>query len=265
MQIFTHFFLIFNKKVLSLHHNLSYCMKKLLFITAISVLSLSTACTPKQPNVAQKRAEKRAQDSINLLMQEQSLRYSDSMILVLQQQVEPLMKQFVYEKNDLYEDHGSYVYKSLKTNNNTARCYLQTYITDDFRLAAKGYYVGSYPLHINAITLLADSMQQSFSGVNHSFETELYHEIFTLDDENSTALLQFISAFENSKLRIQFLGTKSTYRFVLAEQDKHALIETLRLATLMKDIHQLELQARQASLQIQKYQNRRENVKNNEK
>ena len=240
-------------------------MKKVIFIAAFSVFTLLTACTPKQPSVAQKRAEKRAQDSINLLMQEQSLRYSDSMILVLQQQVEPLMKQFLYEKNDHYEDHGTYVHKSLKTAKNTSRCYLQAYITDDYHLTAKGYYVGTYPLHINAIALTADSLNQSFSGTNHTFQADLYHEILTLDEANSTALLQFISAFADTKLNIRFLGAKSTYRFALAEQDKQALIQTLRLTTLMKDIHQLELQAKQSSLQIQKYQKRREKAKINEK
>ncbi len=244
-------------------------MKNRIFITfallAIIFTGLWTSCGPKRPSVAELREQKRLEDSTNLVLQQHSLQYADSMILVLQQQVEPVMKDFYYDKNDAYEDHGRYVHRSLKTAPNSSRCYIQAYVTDAYRVIVKGYYVGSYPLHISSLQLLTDSLSQSFNGSNHTFEAEGYHEIFTLTEEDAIAFLKLLDAYSYQKERIAFVGTKSNYRFLLPEKDKQALIETLLFATLMNDIHQLELQARQTSLHIEKYQKRLENAKIDEK
>lgn len=226
------------------------------FLSVVAVLLVS--CGPKKPSVAELKLEKHRKDSLALIQYERTIAYCDSLVLVLQEDVNALLPQFKYEKQDRYEDHGRYVHKLLRTDLNTERCYLQVYVTDDFHLILKSHYKGTTPLHIQSIELQVDSLTQLYPGDTHEFEAEGYYEITTLNEANAIPLLTLIDANSASRERIRLVGTKSSYRFYLSDRDKQALIETYRLAVLMKDIHQLEQQSRQASDQVLKYQKRLE-------
>ena len=241
-------------------------MRKNLFLTLSLASLLLLSCGKDRPSVAAQREARQQHNLRELERQQRSLAYCDSLIQVLQSQVQELMPLFKYEKQDQYEDHGRYVHRLLRTGSNASRCYLQAYATDAFRLIVKGYYVGERPLHLQAIELQADSLNQRFVGSAHPFSVEdvvpgyspttLHYEIITLDEPSGTDLLKLIDACSGTRERISLAGKKSSSRFYLSDTDKKALVETYRLATLMKDIHRLEQQAEQASLQIQKYQNR---------
>ena len=96
--------------------------------------------------VAQRRLAKALQDSIVFIEAQRTLSYSDSLLTTLQQQADPLLKKFAYEKQEQYEDHGRYVHRLLRTDNNLDRCYLQVYITDDYQALVKSYYAGNSEL-----------------------------------------------------------------------------------------------------------------------
>ena len=81
---------------------------------------------PKQ--VAQRRQAKALKDSIVYLQAQQTLYYSDSILKPLLPEADRLLKEFRFEKNDNYEDHGNYVYRTLQTGWNTNRCFLQAYV-----------------------------------------------------------------------------------------------------------------------------------------
>jgi hypothetical protein len=98
----------------------------------------------------------------------------------------------------------------------------------------------------------ADSVSNAFSGSLHSFNEDGQHEILTLNDADAVALLRFVSAYSSTKIKVTLRGDKS-YRYFLNSKDIAALIETLRLQTLMTDIKTLEAQYKQASLQYEKY------------
>lgn len=241
-------------------------MRKIFFFSLSLASLLLLSCGKDKPSVAEQREARQQHNLQELERQQRSLAYCDSMVQVLQSQVQELMPLFKYEKQDQYEDHGRYVHRLLQTGSNASRNYLQAYSTDAFRLILKGYYVGERPMHLQAIELQADSLTQRFAGSAHPFSVEdvvpgyspttLHYEIITLDEQSATDLLKLIDAYSASRERISLVGKKSSARFYLSDNDKKALIETYRLATLMKDIHRLEQQADQASLQIQKYQNR---------
>ena len=100
-----------------------------------------------------------------------------------------------------------------------------------------------------------ESVENTFSGNLHTFEEEGFHEILTLNDEDAVQLLKFVDAYSSSKISVKLAG-KIKYTYTLSDKDKPALIETLRLQTVMSDIRSLEAQSKQASLQVDKYQRR---------
>ena len=209
---------------------------------------------PKE--VAQRRLAKALGDSITYLEAQSTLAYADSMLPPLLEQSDKLLKQFKYEKDEQYEDKGRYVHRLLNTSSNTARNFLQAYVRDDRQTIVKSYYYGSYQVNQQQVTLSAQGEEVRFSGSNHAFEVEGWHEIMTLEDENALQLLNFISAHHSDRVRVHGAGLKPTHTWVyyLNDKEKEALSATYQLGFLMKDILRLEQMANTARNQIAHYE-----------
>ena len=206
--------------------------------------------------VAQRRLAKALGDSITYLEAQSTLAYADSMLPPLLEQSDKLLKQFKYEKETQYEDKGRYVHRLLHTNSNTARNFLQAYVRDDRQTIVKSYYYGSHQVNQQQVTLSAQGEEVRFSGSNHAFEVEGWHEIMTLEDENALQLLNFISAHHSDRVRVHGAGLKPTHTWVyyLNDKEKEALSATYQLGFLMKDILRLEQMANTARNQIAHYE-----------
>lgn len=216
---------------------------------------LFAGCGKKQPSVAERRAEKHVRDSIDLNAQEKSLVYYDSLLQAISPTIDPMLKRFVYEKNEQYEDHGHYVHRLLKTTSNTSRNFLQVYVRDDSKILLTSYYFGETSLCQSRLTLSADSLVTSFTGDTHYFEAEGFHETLMLSNDDAVQLLKFVDMNHDKRIKVTLEG-KTKYKYYLSENDKTALMETYQLGVIMQDIRQLETQIKQTSLQISKYQKR---------
>lgn len=230
-------------------------MKYTSFLGMVAAIVIVCSCSHKV-TVDELRKQKREQDSIALQQYIHSVAYNDSLLQVLQVQVNELLPQFKYEKSDKYEDNGRYVHRLLRTDLNAERCFLQVYVTDARRLILKSHYKGTCPIHTHAIEIHTDSIEQAFRGSTHAFEAEGYYEITTIDESDAVTMLQLIDAYSAERILVKLSGPKSSYRFYLSDRDKQALIQTYQLAVLMRDIYILEQQSKQASQQVLKYQKR---------
>ena len=230
-------------------------MKKTFLFVILTLVFAS--CGPHKPTTAELRAQKRQQDSISLIQYQQTVVYTDSLLQTLLPVSDELLKKFKYVKNEKFEDHGYYIHKQLQTAGLGQRIFLQAYVTDDFKTVVCSLYYGSRMLSHDQVTLSADDVENTFVGNLHTFEEEGFHEILTLNDEDAVQLLKFVDAYNASKISVKLAG-KIKYTYTLSDKDKPALIETLRLQTVMSDIRSLEAQSKQASLQVDKYQRRLE-------
>lgn len=206
--------------------------------------------------VAQRRVAKALGDSITYLEAQRTLAYADSMLPPLLEQSDKVLKQFKYEKDEQYEDKGRYVHRLLNTGSNTARNFLQAYVRDDRQTIVKSYYYGSHQVNQQHVTLSAQGEELRFSGSNHAFEVEGWHEIMTLEDESALQLLNFISAHYSDRVRVHGAGIKPTHTWVyyLNDKEKEALSATYQLGFLMKDILRLEQMGNTARNQIAHYE-----------
>lgn len=217
-----------------------------------------TACGPKKPTVQELRAQKRANDSISLIQQTQSLHYYDSLLTATLPLIDPMLKAFRYEEKTAYEDHGHYVHRMLRTEQNTSRNYLQAYVSDDRVTTVKAYYYGPTAIQLESIVLGADSVKTSFHGSTHRFEAEGWHETMTLQGEDALNLLRFVDGYQDGRIRVTLVGSRGKNAFYISDNDKRALMETYQLGVMMNDIYQLEEYVRKTSLQVEKYQKRLE-------
>jgi hypothetical protein len=129
-------------------------------------------------------------------------------------------------------------------------------VRDDRQTIVKSYYYGSHQVNQQQVTLSAQGEEVRFSGSNHAFEVEGWHEIMTLEDENALQLLNFISAHHSDRVRVHGAGLKPTHTWVyyLNDKEKEALSATYQLGFLMKDILRLEQMANAARNQIAHYE-----------
>ena len=228
-------------------------MRKIALVLIISAGVLGS-CGPHKPSVSELRREKHQQDSINLVMQEQSLAYTDSLLQTIMPTADSLLALFEYKKNEKYEDHGYYIHKQLQPSGLGQRIYLQAYVTDNLKTVVRSMYFGSKIEHTD-VTLSADSVSAHFVGEPYYYEAEGNHEMVTLPDAEAVQLLQFVNGYADSRIKVTLSGKRS-YAYYLNAKDVHALLETLRLQVVMSDIKRLEDQQRQASLQVEKYKRR---------
>lgn len=213
---------------------------------------------PRQ--VEQRRLAKTLSDSITYLEAQSTLAYTDTLLPPLLEQADKLIKQFRYEKNDKYEHYGRYVHRTLATNSNTARNFIQAYVRDDRETVVKSYYYGNKEVNQQSLILQADGEQQSFSGSNHHFLAENHHEIMTLENEQALALLNFVSAHMHARVRVEGRGSQSYNNWVyyLNDTEKDALSQTYQLGWLMKDIKRIEQMQQVANKQIMRYEQKNE-------
>ena len=208
---------------------------------------------PRQ--VDARRAAKSLMDSITYIEACRTAAYADSLLQPLLPEVDKLVKGFNREKNGEYENYGRYVHKLLPTGRNTNRCFLQAYVNEDMRVAAKSYYYGAAPVNQQAVTLSVGDEVFRAGGANHAFEAEGRHEILTLDEPSSLGLLAFVSAHKADRLKVTLNGTR-TYVYYLSQQEKQALEETFRLAVSMKDVRRLEDLLNTADRQMKHYESK---------
>ena len=211
-------------------------------------------CACNKPSKADlMRQEMHEKDSMQYVQAMRTRAYSDSLLQVLLPEVDPLLKDFRYEKDSAYEDNGHYVHKLLSTDKNTARNYLQAYVTDNRHLTLQSYYYGSAPMDQHALRLTFDEGYVAAEGTNHRFEAEGIHEVMTIPEADALRLLEQVAAHTESRMQVTLQGRHEQV-YYLQRNEKLALADTYRLAVLMSDISTLEHAIRVSDKQIEKYQ-----------
>ena len=209
---------------------------------------------PKQ--IDARRNAKALMDSIVYIEAQRNLQYSDSLLQPLLPQVDNMIKKFNREKNGEYENYGRYVHKLLPTDRNINRCFIQAYINEDMRTVLKSYYYGSKSLQHETVTFTIGEDFQSFSGSNHSFDSEgNKYEILSLAEDDALTALGFIANNKDSRIKVTLSGN-GDYVYYLSQNEKQALAETCQLVAMMRDVRQLEQQKNVASAQIAKYESK---------
>ena len=229
-------------------------MKKIGYF--ILILCCVAACSPNHSTTSERRAAQRVSDSTELIRQEKTVAYTDSILQVLLPRVDTLLQLFEYEKYEKYEDKGRYIHRRLKTTRNVGRSHLQVYVADDGTLSMRSYYFGSKALAHTWITLRADSNQLRTKGSLHSLQTEEAIEITTIESDDAEQMLRFVDGYTSSKIQIILEGNNQKYIYSLPQADRQALIASYQLSAYIHDIKELESRLRQASLQVQKYKKR---------
>ena len=231
-------------------------VKQTFYIIFFLSAALLVSCGKKPSKADLMRQEKAVKDSTVFAHAQRTIAYSDSLLKLLLPQADSLLRDFRYEKAEDYEDHGRYVHHLLRTDRNTARNYLQAAVRDDRITVLQSFYYGAKAIRQERVRISSGDLYAESTGSNHVFEAEGVHEILSMQDDDAVRLLQFVADRQDERLLVTAAGAqKATY--YLQNNEKKALAETYRLALVMRDIATLERAMHVATLQVQKYEKRK--------
>ncbi len=206
--------------------------------------------------VAQRRIADHLADSITRIESLRTIAYCDSMLIIKQEEKKTLIKNFRLDKNEKYQTEGNYVSRLLRTESNAERCYMQAYVTESADVHFKSTYCGTFAIEHTSLSLTASETSvdsptiPTANAANHTFtDSGLTWETLNYKNEDALALLNFISANQDTRIRVSLLG-KRKYYYTLMESEKKALGLTYHFAIVMRDIAQLETEVKKAQHRI---------------
>jgi hypothetical protein len=199
---------------------------------------------PKEVNVLKDVVELKR--LVELKEADRNIAYCDSLLPIRQEEAGVLDKNFVLEKDTLYQDIGNYVWKQQTIERNVERSYVRCKVSEDGVMSLESVYFGSRPLDHTGIKvsakdgLFAETVSIPYDGgLNYRFQ-DLGNttEVVTYKGENGVDAVKFIYANAGERIKVEYTGGKA-YTLYMAEADKKALVATYNLAAVLSDIDTL--------------------------
>jgi hypothetical protein len=183
---------------------------------------------------------------VELKETERNIAYCDSLLPIRLEESGELNKNFVMEKDTLYQDMGNYVWKQQTIERNTERSYIRCKVSEDGVMALESVYFGSRPLNHTGIKvsvkddLFAETASILYDGGQNYRFKDLGNttEVVTYKGENAVDAIKFIYVNAGERIKVEYTGGKA-YTIYMADADKKALVATYNLAIVLSDLDTL--------------------------
>lgn len=177
---------------------------------------------------------------------ERTIAFCDSLLPVKQQELEVLKKDFILEKDSLYEETGNYIRKQQTIEKNINRSYVRSGVNEKGEMYLASVYFGGSPINHTSMKLSTkDGMFAETDivpydgGLNYRFK-DLGNttEVVTYKAEKGEEAIKFISSNEKERIKVEYTGGKP-YTIYLADGDKKAIVTTYAFAIVLSDINRM--------------------------
>lgn len=184
---------------------------------------------------------------VELKEAERNIAFCDSLIPIRMEELDVMKKDFVFEKDSLYDNVGKYIWKQQTIERNLERSYIRCGVNEEGEYHIASVYFGAGPINHTGIKLSVpntDLYTETASipydgGVNYRFkDMGNTTEVVTYNGENGIDAFKFIADNEKQRIRVEYTGGKS-YIIYIAENDKKAIAATYHLAMVVGDIVKL--------------------------
>jgi hypothetical protein len=189
---------------------------------------------------------------------ERTLAYCDSLMPIRIAEVETLRKDFVYEKDSVYEEIGTFIYKRQTIERNINRCYVRCGVNEQGEMYLASVYYGSKPINHTSLKLstpdgvYAETASIPYDGgVNYRFKDEgMTTEVVTYKGDAGLDAINFIYNNEQKRIKVEYTGGKP-YIIYMADADKKALIATFNLGKVLSDINRMTTEMNKAQKRLE--------------
>jgi len=211
------------------------------------------------PRLINKRKDAVAlKDTIILRESNRTLKYCSKILPELFKTVKEFEKEFVFKKDEKYENIGKYTYKTQLSEQNTTKSYLACEVDENHDLYLTSKYVGSklnhYAIKVQTsagLTAQTDSLNNK-AGVFHAYNIESNNiEQLTFKNESDGGIVKFIHENQRMDIKITLIGNKK-HNYTLSSANKVAISKTYAFASALRLLKKTENESRIAQQRIGK-------------
>lgn len=195
---------------------------------------------------------------VELKEAERTLAYCDSLMPIRIAEVEELRKGFVFEKDSVYEEIGTFIWKQQTIERNINRCYIRCGVNEKGEMYLASVYYGASPINHTSIKLsAADGLFAETAsipydgGVNYRFKDEGFTtEVVTYKGEAGLDAINFIYTNVKERIKVEYTGGKP-FIIYIADADKKALVATFELGAALSDIERMTTEMNKAQKRLE--------------
>lgn len=181
-----------------------------------------------------------------------SLPYVDSMLRIDSARLESLKVNFNYIPASDYQDIGTWEHRVFRTENNTHRNYLKPTINDNGDIVLISFYVGREAAH-TSLTISIDGMEKhsgTADDISSFNDNGAFHEFLSFNDDLQDGLTAYIADSDGEKITVELKGDNEYY-YDMNSRDREAFGQTMKLAVLLREIHDFATQQTKFTRQIE--------------
>ena len=180
--------------------------------------------------------------------QMRAIEYEDSVIAVATAAFESIKGNFVFEKDDKYQDLGLYTIKSQAPNRNIDRTYIRASVDELGRMTLVSSYRGSSYIHHEWLKLTVGDnyVDTPVSDNRHEFtDLGVYYERLSFLNGNDGGAAAFISANKDADIKYTLYRTtgpdssKPVYRNLkMTKDDRYAIAQLYDLSQILLTLNE---------------------------
>ena len=214
------------------------------FFAAKSEIDSLRALYPKEYKVLKEGLALMRQ--VELKEAERTIAFCDSLLPIKIEEAEALKKGFNFEKDSVYEEIGSYIWKQQTIERNVQRCYIRSGVNEKGEIYLASVFYGGAPINHTGIKVstpdgqFAETATIAYDGgVNYRFkDLGKTTEVVTYKGEKGLDAAKFIATNVKERIKAEYTGGKP-YTIYIADGDKKAIAATFDLATVLSDLENL--------------------------
>lgn len=188
---------------------------------------------------------------------ERNIAFCDSLLPIKQEEAENLKKQFVFEKDTVYEEIGNYIWKQQTIERNVQRCYIRCGVNEKGEMYLTSVYYGGHPINHTGIKLstkdglFAETASIPYDGgLNYRFkDLGSTTEVVTYKGDHGLDAIKLIYAHPKERIKVEYTGGKN-YILYMADADKKAVAATYDLAVVLSDMDNMTKEKDKATKKI---------------
>ncbi len=203
--------------------------------------------------------------TITIAEQEHNLEFLDSLLVEKQEQLKPMMKNFI--KSDEYGSKTILIHKRQKPENSYNRTFIRAHLDMDGNFYISSRYSGDHYIYHDQIKVYYSGSSAMTEEIpddgfdNRRYEDGgTYWEIVNYKDGKDNGVIDFIAANWNKSLKVQYRG-KKYYYIVMEKFDKEAIRDANEIAVVLKEIKRIKDEIKNVKKQLSLMKRRMQKVK----
>lgn len=195
----------------------------------------------------------RLMQKVELDEQRKSLVYLDSLFQVKQAELDAIKKNYVLEKDSVYQEIGNYFSPSQTVEKNLNRTFLRAQVSEKGVMSLTSIYCGASNIHHTAVKVSSgDTYAETPASADIYETTDLGWKIEKADYPlgSDGGVIGFIVLNKENPIRVEYKGDRS-YQQTMTSADKQAIADIYALTQVLSSMEEIKKEQQEANRKIE--------------